>query len=57
MIRVAVVGASKMAKRVFLPVLAAREDVDLAVLVNRNPERREIVNSKYRADINNSGHP
>ncbi len=48
MIRVAVVGASKMAKRVFLPVLAAREDVDLAVLVNRNPERREIVNSKYR---------
>ena len=48
MIRVAVVGASKMAKRVFLPVLAANEDVELAVLVNRNPERREIVNSKYR---------
>ncbi len=37
-----------MARRVFLPVLAARDDVELSVLVNRNPERRELVNSKYR---------
>ena len=36
MIRVAVVGAGQMARRVYLPVLAARDDVELAALVERS---------------------
>jgi len=48
MMRVAVVGAGQMARRVYLPALAAMEDVQLAVLVEPQADRRDAVNEKYR---------
>jgi virulence factor len=48
MIRVAVVGGGQIAQKVYLPVLAAMEDVEPAVLVEPMPERREQIVRAYR---------
>ncbi|KPK78964.1 MAG: hypothetical protein AMJ81_14125 [Phycisphaerae bacterium SM23_33] len=50
MIRVAVVGAGQMAQRVYLPVLARREDVSLAVLAEPREDARRHVGRAYRFD-------
>ncbi len=47
--RVAVVGAGQIAaQKVYLPVLVALEDVELAVLVEPRRQRRQAVCDKYR---------
>ena len=47
--RVAVVGAGQIAaQKVYLPVLVALEDVELAVLVEPRRRRRQAVRDKYR---------
>ncbi|MHC4718435.1 MAG: Gfo/Idh/MocA family protein, partial [Planctomycetota bacterium] len=48
MIRAAVVGGGQIATKVYLPTLAAMDDVELAVLVEPDPARREAINRKYR---------
>jgi virulence factor len=45
---VAVVGGGQMARRVFLPVLAARDDVELAVLVEPDQAARSRLGRVYR---------
>ena len=48
MLRAAVVGAGQIARKVYLPVLSAREDVELAVLVEPDEGRRREMNRAYR---------
>jgi len=48
MLRAVVVGAGQMARKVYLPVLAAMEDVEPAVLVEPRAERRQALCRKYR---------
>lgn len=46
--KVVVVGAGQMGKRVYLPTLARRDDVELAALVEPVDEAREQMNRMYR---------
>ena len=48
--RVAVVGAGQMAQKVYLPVLAALEDVELAVLVEPRRSFEKLLDTSRSAD-------
>ena len=48
MMKVAVVGGGQIARKVYLPTLAAMDDVELAVLVEPDERRREAIARKYR---------
>jgi len=48
MMRVAVVGGGQIARKVYLPTLAGMDDVELAVLVEPDGQRREAIACKYR---------
>ena len=46
--RVALVGAGQIARKVYLPILSALEDVELSVLVEPDARKREQVNRAFR---------
>jgi virulence factor len=48
MIRVAVVGGGQIARKVYLPLLAATEQVELAALVEPDRQRREALDRAFR---------
>ena len=48
MIRVALVGAGQIARKVYLPVLWSCRDVELSVLVEPDDDRRQQVNRAFR---------
>lgn len=48
MVRIALVGAGQIAGKVYLPVLSARSDVELSVLVEPDDARRERANRAFR---------
>jgi len=50
MARVAVVGGGQIASKVYLPALVDMPDVELAVLVEPNQERRDYLSRQYRFD-------